>query len=119
MEVLNMTSLKTTRQLLMAAAVAAALLAATSTSRAQTTNWMGTSSSDWFTLENWSNGVPTSTGTANINTDTPNPTVIGPATPGATAGVVNVANGGVTGMLTIENGGTLSAGSNVTVGNTA
>jgi T5SS/PEP-CTERM-associated repeat protein len=105
--------------LLMATAVAAALLAATSPPRAETTNWTaGANSSDWFTAGNWSNGVPVAvTGTANINTVEPFPTVV--ATPGAQAFVVNIANGGVTGILTIENGGTLSASQNVTVGNTA
>ena len=85
-------------------AVAAALLAAASSSRAQT-NWTGTISSDWFTAGNWNAGIPTSATSANIDTATPNATVVGAA--GAT--VQNLAVGLVgTGILTIQNGGTVS-----------
>ena len=85
-------------------AVAAALLAAASSSRAQT-NWTGTISSDWFTAGNWNAGIPTSATSANVDTATPNATVVGAA--GAT--VQNLAVGLVgTGILTIQNGGTVS-----------
>ena len=57
-----------------------ALLAATSSTHAQT-NWTGAVSSDWFTAGNWTAGVPTAVTSANIDTVTPNPTVI--ASPGA------------------------------------
>ena len=85
-------------------AMAAALLAAASSSRAQT-DWTGTISSDWFTAGNWNAGVPTSATSANIDSATPNATVVGAA--GAT--VQNLAVGLVgTGILTIQNGGTVS-----------
>jgi T5SS/PEP-CTERM-associated repeat protein len=97
-----------------ATATAAALLAATSSTRAQT-NWTGTVSSDWFTALNWNAGVPTAGTNANIDTVLPNPTVV--AAPGGTALTLAVGQSG-TGMLTIQNGGTVS---NVlgTVGNLA
>jgi fibronectin-binding autotransporter adhesin len=85
-------------------AMAAALLATASSSRAQT-DWTGTVSSDWFTAGNWNAGVPTSATSANIDSATPNATVVGAA--GAT--VQNLAVGSVgTGILTIQNGGTVS-----------
>ena len=92
--------------LLRATAVAAALLAAinTSSTRAQT-NWTGAASSDWFTPNNWNNGVPTAGMSANIDTVSPNPTVVGAMVPGATA--QNVVVGG-TGRLTIQSAGTLT-----------
>jgi hypothetical protein len=84
-------------------AVVAALVAATS-AHAQT-NWTGTVSSDWFIAGNWNAGVPTGATNANIDTVTPNPTVV--AAPNATA--QNLAVGQVgTGVLTIQTGGTVS-----------
>ena len=54
--------------------VALGLVLATSTpSRA--TDWTGGTSTDWFTATNWSAGVPTSAGTAKIDTVAPNATV--------------------------------------------
>jgi len=86
--------------------VAAVWLAATS-ARAQTTNWTGAASSDWFTAGNWTAGVPNAALNATIDTTTPNATVI--AAPGAMAQRVDVGRL-ATGMLTIESGGTLSDG---------
>jgi outer membrane autotransporter protein len=69
------------------------------------TNWTGTVSSDWFTAGNWNAGVPAAGTIANINTVTPNPTVVGTA--GAAALNLAVGQSG-TGMLTILGGGTLT-----------
>ena len=82
--------------------MAAALLAATSSTRAQT-DWTGAVSSDWFTPNNWNNGVPTAGMSANIDTVSPNPTVV--ATPGGTALTLAVDG---TGRLTIQSAGTLT-----------
>src|SRR6266511_1631412 len=41
------------------------------------TSWTGTTSTNWFTISNWTAGVPTGGGdTAIIDTVTPRPTVI-------------------------------------------
>jgi T5SS/PEP-CTERM-associated repeat protein/autotransporter-associated beta strand protein len=84
--------------------VALGLVLATSTpSRA--TDWTGANSTDWFAAGNWSAGVPTSAVDANIDTSTPNATVVGAT--GAQANTLFVGNSG-TGALTIRNGGTVS-----------
>ena len=36
------------------------------------TNWLGISSNNWFSEENWSNGLPTNNSTANISAGVPN-----------------------------------------------
>jgi T5SS/PEP-CTERM-associated repeat protein len=87
--------------LLGATAVAAALLAATSSTHAQT-NWTGAVSSDWFATLNWNAGVPTAGTSANIDTVSPNPTVV--ASPGGTALNLAIGQSG-TGRLTIQSGG--------------
>ena len=84
--------------------MAAALLAATSSTRAQT-NWTGTLSDNWFTAGNWNAGVPTAATSANIDTVSPNATVV--ATPGGTAVNLAVGQNG-TGTLTIQSGGTVT-----------
>jgi len=85
------------------ALIAIALLAPTET-HAQT-NWTGTISTDWFAAGNWNAGIPTAATDANINTATPNATVVGAA--GATA--LNLAVGATgTALLTIQNGGTVT-----------
>ncbi|WP_080418460.1 autotransporter outer membrane beta-barrel domain-containing protein [Burkholderia ubonensis] len=80
--------------------------------------WKGTSSSDWTVGSNWSTGaVPTSAGTVTINTNSPNPTVLGFSGP-ATATIGTLYMSGVaagtpntfTSALTIQNGSTLSSG---------
>ena len=81
-----------------------ALLAATSSTRAQT-NWTGALSDNWFTAGNWNAGVPTAGTSANIDTVSPNPTVV--ATPGGTALNLAVGQNG-TGRLTIQSGGTVT-----------
>ena len=54
---------------------------------------------------NWNAGVPTAATSANIDTVSPNPTVV--ATPGGTAQNLAVGQNG-TGRLTIQSGGTVS-----------
>ena len=79
-------------------------------------DWIGVTSTDWFTDSNWSNGVPTATTFivfGNIDTIAPNATVVG--APGAQVPGLLVGNFS-TGTLTIHNGGTLSSGG-VTLGN--
>src|SRR5215831_15453271 len=91
----------------MATAVAAALLAATSSTRAQQTNWTGTISSDWFTAGNWTNGVPVGAPGASANIDTVTPRATQVVFPGAASGFLTIGVSG-TGALTIANGGTVS-----------
>ena len=89
--------------LLTTTAVMALLSASTVSTRAQT-SWNGGSSSDWFTAANWNAGVPNLLTSANIDTATPNSTVIS----GANATILNLAVGqSGTGKLVIQNGGTL------------
>ena len=85
-------------------AAIALLAASTVPSHAQTTNWGGQFSSNWFFGPNWINGIPQRTFDVNINTVTQNATVV--ASPGAEANNLSVGANG-TGMLTIQNGGTL------------
>jgi hypothetical protein len=85
------------RVYLLASTATMALLAATSSTHAQT--WTGLVSSNWFLSGNWIGGVPQQTTDGNINTVTPNSTVI--ASPGASAQNLAVGSNG-TGMLTIQ-----------------
>ena len=85
-------------------ATIALFAASTVSTHAQTTDWTGRFSSDWFLGGNWDAGIPRQTDDVNINTVTPNPTVI--VSPGAEANNLTVGANG-TGMLTIQNGGTL------------
>ena len=79
--------------------------ASTVSAHAQTRNWTGQFTSNWFLSGNWDSTFPRLADDANINTVTPNPTVV--ASPDAVANNLTV---GVnqTGMLTIQNGGTLT-----------
>ncbi len=90
-----------------------ALFAASTVSTHAQTNWTGQFSSNWFLSGNWDAGFPRQTTDGNIDTVTPNPTVV--ATPGALARNLTIGSNG-TGMLTIQAGGTL-ADSFGTVGN--
>lgn len=74
------------------------------------TSWSGTTSTDWFTPGNWSNGVPAAGNDAKLDTVTPNPTVIG--SPGATTTNLQVGLSSV-GQLTINGGGTLASSTGV------
>ena len=86
-------------------ATIALVAASTVSTHAQTSNWTGEFSSDWFLGGNWNGGIPRQTIDANINTVTPNATVV--ASPGASAQNLAVGQNG-TGMLTIQTGGTLT-----------
>jgi T5SS/PEP-CTERM-associated repeat protein len=87
------------------AALGLALLA-TTPSRAQTANWTGANSTDWFDfINNWAFGFPTAGTDVFIDTVNPNPTVVDSHVPGAEALKVRVGVSS-TGMLTIQNGGT-------------
>ena len=81
-----------------------ALFAASTVSTHAQTNWTGQFSSNWFLSGNWDAGFPRQTTDGNINTVTPNPTVI--SDPGAQARNLTIGANG-TGMLTIQAGGTL------------
>ncbi len=81
-----------------------ALFAASTVSTHAQTNWTGQFSSDWFFGDNWNGGIPRRTTDVNINTVTPNATVV--ASPGAEANNLAVGRNG-TGMLTVQTGGTL------------
>src|SRR5262245_65391607 len=76
---------------------------------ARATDWTGVISTDWFTAGNWLPlGVPTLAITVNIDTITPNATVVvASPPPGAQAGNLFVGHFG-TGMLTIQTGGTVT-----------
>jgi hypothetical protein len=76
-------------------------------------DWTGVFSSDWFLSGNWTADFPRQTTDGNINTVTPNSTMV--ASPGAQARNLAVGQNAI-GMLVIENGGTL-ADSFGTVGN--
>src|SRR4051812_33480188 len=57
-------------------ATIALVAASTVSTHAQTRNWTGAVSSDWFLGGNWDSTFPRRTDDANINTVTPNATVI-------------------------------------------
>lgn len=106
------------RQALVAGVGASALALCCWSSPAHAQAWKGTTSSGWTTGSNWSTGtVPTSAGTVTINTNSPNPTVLGVSGP-ATATIGTLYLSGVpaatpntfTSALTIQNGSTLSSG---------
>ena len=82
-----------------------ALFAASTVSTHAQTNWTGAFSNGWFNPLNWDAGVPGEATDANINTVTPNSTEIRGA--GAAALNLTVGQNG-TGMLIIQNGGTLT-----------
>ena len=70
--------------------------------------WNGATSSNWFDPGNWTPGtVPDATNVANINTLSPNPTVISGAGANGLTDFVG-RNAGDVGSLEIINGGTLS-----------
>ena len=84
---------------------AIALVAASTVSTNAQTNWTGQVSTNWFLNPNWDTFLsPRQTDDANINTVAPNSTVI--ASPGAEARNLDVGVNG-TGLLAIQNGGTL------------
>jgi outer membrane autotransporter protein len=79
-------------------------------------DWTGTTSTDWYAGTNWSTGtVPATTDDVNINTVSPNATIINGGT--AAAGVVNIGPS-TSGSLTINNGAVLNTSGDVTLGTT-
>lgn len=80
---------------------------------AQSTDWTGAVSSNWFLAENWTAGFPRQTIDGNINTVTRNSTVV--ASPGALARNLAIGQNG-TGILVVQGGGTL-ADSSGAIGN--
>ncbi|WP_212179090.1 autotransporter outer membrane beta-barrel domain-containing protein [Burkholderia dolosa] len=78
--------------------------------------WRGTTSSDWTVGSNWSTGAaPSGTATVTINTNSPNPTVLGVSgAVNSTIGNLQMGTATGTSALTIQNGSTLS--SSVTTG---
>ncbi|TEA76606.1 autotransporter domain-containing protein [Allopusillimonas soli] len=87
------------------AGVALAFALAGGTARAD--EWTGAASDDWFEAGNWTDGsVPTATDEVQLDTATPNPTVVN--APGAQANYIDIGVVLGTGALTIEDGGTLT-----------
>ena len=93
-----------------------------------TTNWLGTTSTDWFTSTNWDNGVPTATSDVVIGATATSPTIGG--TPIFTINTLTI-NGTdtltmgdttsgnsvfmtVTNGITLSGGGTISGQGNIT-----
>ncbi|MEQ8282395.1 MAG: autotransporter-associated beta strand repeat-containing protein, partial [Parvibaculum sp.] len=80
------------------------------------TNWTGAVDGDWFNAANWTNGVPANTG-AYSNINGPVTAVVG-APGGTTEDRTSVGSGsGVSGSVTIENGGSLTTGCCFYLGN--
>lgn len=80
--------------------------------------WTGATSNDWTVGSNWSTGTaPTGGATVTINTNSPNPTVLGVSGPAtATIGTLSMSSSSAvspntfTSALTIQNGSSLSSG---------
>ncbi|HEY4075504.1 MAG TPA: autotransporter domain-containing protein [Rhizomicrobium sp.] len=92
--------------------IAALLLASTAiagmpTAAMAQVSWNGTTSTDWFTANNWTpSAAPTATDVVTIDTVSPSTTVIDTAAANASALVLGDTGSGV---LTISNGGSLTA----------
>ncbi|MHB0766844.1 autotransporter family protein [Bradyrhizobium sp. 5.13L] len=87
------------------------------TGSASAQSWTGTTSNDWTIGSNWSGGaVPIAGNVVNINTTSPNPTVLGAS--GAAVGATgSIFLGGSSSNLTIQNGSTLtSSGASIAIG---
>ncbi|WP_245448719.1 hypothetical protein [Bradyrhizobium ottawaense] len=102
------------------ASAAAAALIALSPRSASAQSWTGTTSSDWTVGSNWSGGaVPIAGNLVNINTTSPNPTIlgVGGAAAGATGRLTVGNTTGSFGNLTIQNGSTLTtSGATIAIG---
>jgi fibronectin-binding autotransporter adhesin len=104
------------------ASISATALTALSAGSAAAQNWTGTTSTDWTAGTNWSGGAVPIAGNVNINTTSPNPTVlgVGGAAAGTTGNIVVGGTAGSTGNLTIQNGSTLtSSGATLHIGSQA
>ncbi|SHI37187.1 Por secretion system C-terminal sorting domain-containing protein [Mesonia phycicola] len=95
---------------------------------AQYTKWVGSVSADWDTAANWSNGVPTSAGTAEvswINSNNYQPvlstnTTVNQLTLGSNNQTLSIVNGAVLNVsttLSIGNSGTLDVGTGIVIVN--
>src|SRR6266511_3972195 len=74
---------------------------------AQSTDWTGAASSNWFDASNWTNGVPVAGGgAATVNATAPNAPVVN--APGAATEIIAVGSG-TAGALTMTGGGTLNS----------
>lgn len=100
--------------LLLASASATALTALfAAPAAAQVSDWSGAVSNDWTLATNWAAGtVPAGAGTTNVNTTSPNATILGVGGPaiGATGSLILGNNAGTFGNLTIQNGSSLTTG---------
>jgi outer membrane autotransporter protein len=84
------------------------LAAASLPAAAQSTDWTGAASSNWFDASNWTNGVPVAGGgPVAVDATAPNAPVLN--APGGVADDIAVGVGAV-GALTITGGGTLGSG---------
>ncbi|MGM4892603.1 autotransporter family protein [Tardiphaga sp. 839_C3_N1_4] len=105
---------------LLLAGVSATALTALSAGSAAAQTWTGTTSNDWTVGTNWSGGTtPIAGSSVNINTTSPNPTILGVGGPAVgTTGQIFVGNTtGSFGNLTIQNGSTLTSnGASLVIG---
>src|ERR1700761_5128494 len=69
------------RQQILLITASAALCTTLSVGSAAAQGWTGAISNDWTNSANWNSGLPTSAGTAMINTSSANPTVLGVSGP--------------------------------------
>lgn len=88
-----------------ATSVALGIVLVSMTPSLATEFWIGTASTDWFSVGNWTAIVPDNTTSTRIDTVTPNPTVVGAAGAQATGLRVGVS---ATGALRIQSGGTIN-----------
>ena len=100
------------RRGLLASSLLAAHVALFAGSATAQVSWVGTTSNDWTDGTNWSSGAVPPAGTVvNIDTISPNPTVLGVG--GAAAGTTAAFNvgsiAGATGHLIIQSGSTLTS----------
>jgi T5SS/PEP-CTERM-associated repeat protein/autotransporter-associated beta strand protein len=72
-------------------------------------NWVGSTSSDWYTAGNWSTAVPTGADAVTIATIAPNTTLIDGGF--AAAGSLHIGAGGGAGTLAIQNAAHLTSSS--------
>lgn len=97
---------------LLAGICSAALAMSAGSASAQVADWYGTTSNDWTVGANWSTGTaPVPGQTINIDTTSPNVTVLGVSGPAsASIGITSIGiAAGSTGSLTIQNGSTLTS----------
>src|SRR5262249_56110377 len=94
----------------------ALLSVSTVSTRAQTTNWTGAISENWFIAGNWTAGVPTSATSAILSQVPVNPTVIAGPVPAVAQSLVLGQPFGL-GNLTMQNGGSLTTATGAVIRN--